>query len=490
MGLVTSTALEVSEVDPIIVRMHGLDSVRSKTTTHVLLFTVPSTQSLGAAEFQLKLDYASGPFYLTTTAVAALSLEVVAERGNRNYYLWAGMNFVGLGLVPANSSTAHLMEQPVTAGLASEYVNAIRDYDGRDPRLKDVVEAVFVFDCPDEDKPSCVDAAGQSTAAWSSYHTADPLAASGTAVNPGSMTSLRPLQGMFFKTRTTSTPSQGGPLPVFETVAHGGLGVVNVPVKMNVVGQFLDSAQNGTTAPPERDLKFGWNLIAPHTREAAPFREAFGDLVAPKVLASRAISFIREVSVGFGGSIVADVVQQFAVASWNGTVRPDHAYWVRVNPDPEGLITPVLGYADVGAGPVQPPHPPTVVTAVAGNSQATVSWSPSASDGGEPIAHYAVAASPGGAIATTTATTTAVTGLANGTAYTLTRIHRRTSLGTALEEAGGCPSESGIMVLEQKPARKQGAPNRCCHRTNPTVSASSLTTIAWWPMPACSCRPP
>ena len=73
---------------------------------------------------------------------------------------------------------------------------------------------------------------------------------------------------------------------------------------------------------------------------------------------------------------------------------------------------------------------------------------------------------------------------------TLARIHRRTSLGTALEEASGCSSESGIMVLEQKPARKQGAPNRCCHRTNPTVSASSLTTIAWWPMVACSCRPP
>ena len=66
---------------------------------------------------------------------------------------------------------------------------------------------------------------------------------------------------------------------------------------------------------------------------------------------------------------------------------------------------------------------------------------------------------------------------------TLTRIHRRTALGTVLEEAIGCSSESGIMVLEQKPARKQGAPNRCCHRTNPTVSASSLTTIAWWPMP-------
>ena len=40
----------------------------------------------------------------------------------------------------------------------------------------------------------------------------------------------------------------------------------------------------------------------------------------------------------------------------------------------------------------------------------------------------------------------------------LPRIHRRTSLGTVLEEASGCSSESGIMVLEQKPARKQGAP--------------------------------
>ena len=53
--------------------------------------------------------------------------------------------------------------------------------------------------------------------------------------------------------------------------------------------------------------------------------------------------------------------------------------------------------------------------------------------------------------------------------HQLARIHRRTSLGTVLEEARGCSSESGIMVLEQKPARKQGAPNRCWHRTNPTV---------------------
>ena len=33
----------------------------------------------------------------------------------------------------------------------------------------------------------------------------------------------------------------------------------------------------------------------------------------------------------------------------------------------------------------------------------------------------------------------------------LPRIHRRTALGTALEEASGCSSESGIMVLDRNP---------------------------------------
>ena len=32
----------------------------------------------------------------------------------------------------------------------------------------------------------------------------------------------------------------------------------------------------------------------------------------------------------------------------------------------------------------------------------------------------------------------------------LARIHRRRALGTALEEARGCPHESGIMVLKQQ----------------------------------------
>ena len=51
-------------------------------------------------------------------------------------------------------------------------------------------------------------------------------------------------------------------------------------------------------------------------------------------------------------------------------------------------------------------------------------------------------------------------------------------MGTAREEPGECSFESGLMVLKQKAARKQGAPRRGCHATIPTVAASSLMTAA------------
>src|SRR5450631_108621 len=66
------------------------------------------------------------------------------------------------------------------------------------------------------------------------------------------------------------------------------------------------------------------------------------------------------------------------------------------------------------------PGAPTDVTAIAGNGQATVSWTPG-SDGRSAITGYTVTASPGGQFATTTGATHAtVTGLTNGTAYTFT----------------------------------------------------------------------
>jgi uncharacterized protein (TIGR02145 family) len=66
------------------------------------------------------------------------------------------------------------------------------------------------------------------------------------------------------------------------------------------------------------------------------------------------------------------------------------------------------------------PGAPTIGTATKGNTQATVSFTAPASNGGSIITGYTVTSSPGGFTGTGSASTITVTGLANGTAYTFT----------------------------------------------------------------------
>jgi hypothetical protein len=66
------------------------------------------------------------------------------------------------------------------------------------------------------------------------------------------------------------------------------------------------------------------------------------------------------------------------------------------------------------------PGAPTIGTATAGNAQATVTFTPPASNGGSAITGYTVTSSPGNITGTGTASPITVTGLTNGTAYTFT----------------------------------------------------------------------
>ncbi|MBK8077313.1 MAG: fibronectin type III domain-containing protein [Kineosporiaceae bacterium] len=66
------------------------------------------------------------------------------------------------------------------------------------------------------------------------------------------------------------------------------------------------------------------------------------------------------------------------------------------------------------------PDAPTGLTATPGNTQTSVSWTPPTWDGGAAITSYTTTASPGGATCTTATTTCTLTGLTNGTTYTLT----------------------------------------------------------------------
>src|SRR6266511_1385247 len=157
---------------------------------------------------------------------------------------------------------------------------------------------------------------------------------------------------------------------------------------------------------------------------------------------SNATVFTDTVSVGSGnGSYPSSNATPTAV----GTYRWTASYSGDANNNAAASACNAAG-EQVTVSPTVP-GVPTGVSAVAGNAQATVSFTAPASNGGAAISSYTVTASPGGAHASGPGSPIAVTGLTNGTSYTFTV--------TATNSAGtGPPSAPSNSVTPQAP----GAP--------------------------------
>ncbi|WP_448615631.1 S8 family serine peptidase [Modestobacter sp. URMC 112] len=112
------------------------------------------------------------------------------------------------------------------------------------------------------------------------------------------------------------------------------------------------------------------------------------------------------------------------------------------------------------------PGAPTGVSAVAGDRQATVSWT-AAPANGSPVAEYRVTASPGGASVTTTGTTATVPGLVNGTAYTFT-VTAANAVGT------GPASSASPAVTPVAPVSVPGAPTAVT-----AVAGNGRAVVSW-----------
>lgn len=80
-----------------------------------------------------------------------------------------------------------------------------------------------------------------------------------------------------------------------------------------------------------------------------------------------------------------------------------------------GILDSSFGAATPGSSV---PGAPTIATAVAGNAQATVNFSPPVDTGSSSITNYVVTASPGGNTGIGATSPITVTGLSNGTSYT------------------------------------------------------------------------
>ena len=93
--------------------------------------------------------------------------------------------------------------------------------------------------------------------------------------------------------------------------------------------------------------------------------------------------------------------------SYNFTVIAENAVGASIPSNVSNWVVPVRG-----------PNEPTNVVAVAGNEQATISFTPPTDDGGTPIFIYKVVASPGNIMMSGASSPIIVPGLTNGTAYT------------------------------------------------------------------------
>lgn len=125
----------------------------------------------------------------------------------------------------------------------------------------------------------------------------------------------------------------------------------------------------------------------------------------------------------------------------------------------------------IGTSPTVP-DPPTGVTASAGNSEATVSFTPPLSNGGSAITGYTVTSSPGGFTGTGVSSPITISGLTNGASYTFA-VTATNSVGTGAASSASLPVTPATVPTVTTPSSASITANTATLGGNVTSDAGS-----------------
>jgi len=301
-GLATAVAdglamATVGDTPAILTEMHSLGFIGSATTTHIGLSEVAAGTPVGSNTVTVIVTDNAG----NSVSVSG-SLNVVSARSNRNYFLFPLFNFMGLAIIPDDddenttddASLDRLMLQDVSSLVNPSYASAL----GGSVTLGDVVESTFAFN-----------SLGNFI-----VHTPGDGALD-------TLTELDPFQGMIVKTLETVDS-----VDVFKKVnVTGFTALQSVPIRINIEGVFFRQGE----LPPDKVLRTGYNLVAPHSLTDRTFDNVYRGALIPDQLAVSAITFEREVESGLTSEndIRAEVTEAFVTNALGDYLNPVFAYW-------------------------------------------------------------------------------------------------------------------------------------------------------------------
>ena len=197
-----------------------------------------------------------------------------------------------------------------------------------------------------------------------------------------------------------------------------GYGLVTLTQAANLT---ITVAADSSSIKPAFGFYRGWDSGSSASRHDTIF---FGD---NNPLGTKGLTFLGDQLGTAAGGSVSRTFTNLAAGNYELFVT------VGNNDSAGGAYKVMLTTTPVGGG-VTVPGAPTNVTAIAGNSQATVSWTAPANNGGAPITSYTVTSAPGNKQCSSAVTNCTVNGLTNGTSYTFSVV--------ATNSAGNGPASS------------------------------------------------